>query len=269
MPHMISVRHLYKPVQPVAGLSPELVSYSEAFPDERLQSFIYCYWELKSTEKLLTPYRYNVVTDGCIDIFFDRNDPSESRIMGLSNACIEFPLAPPFHYSGIRFLPGMLPLIFRLNASELSNQIEDLEAVLPGTSSFIKNQMNEQTDFGKARRLLDTFFLRFPGKGYFNADQRFFSALKGILQTNGNLRIETDLDTGISSRQLRRLFEYYIGDTAKMFSKIVRFQHVLRTSALNSGDKKFFYDAGYYDQAHFIREFRNFYGETPGKVFVR
>ncbi|MGV8135624.1 MAG: DUF6597 domain-containing transcriptional factor [Mangrovibacterium sp.] len=266
---MISIRHLYKPVQPVAGHSPDMVSYSEAFPDERLQPFIYCYWELKSTEKLLTPYQYNVVTDGCIDIFFDRNDPFESRIMGLSNTCTEFPLTPSFHYSGIRFLPGMFPLIFRLNASELSNRVEDLENVLPRASSFIKNQMNEQTDFGKVRRLLDTFFLRLPGKVQFNADQRFFMALKGILQTNGTLRIEKDLDTGISPRQLRRLFEYYIGDTAKTFSMIVRFQHILRASALNSGDKKLFYDAGYYDQAHFIREFSNFYGETPGKVFVR
>jgi AraC-like DNA-binding protein len=161
----------------------------------------------------------------------------------------------------------MLPLIFRLNASELSNRVEYLEAVLPGTSSFIKNQMDEQTDFGKARRLLDTFFLRLPGKGHFNADQRFFMALRGILQTAGNLRIETDLDTGISSRQLRRLFEYYIGDTAKAFSMIIRFQHILRASVRNSGDKKLFYDAGYYDQAHFIREFSNFYGETPGKTF--
>lgn len=269
MSGIISIRHLYKPVQPVAGLSPELVSYSEAFPDERLQPFIYCYWELKSTEKLRTSYPYSVVTDGCIDIFFDRNDPSESKIMGLSNTCTEFPLTPSFHYSGIRFLPGMLPHIFRLNASELSNHVEDLETVLPGTYSFIKNQMNEQTDFGKARRLLDTFFLRLLGNVHFNADQRFFMALRGILQTNGNLRIEKDLDSGISPRQLRRLFEYYVGDTAKTFSKIVRFQHVLRTSSLNSGDKKHFYEAGYYDQAHFIREFSNFYGETPGKVFVR
>jgi len=267
MPDIISIRSLYKPVQPTAGYSREGVSYAEALPAEKLQPFIHCYWELKSNAKLPGPYLYRVIADGCIDIFFDRNNPSENLIMGYSNTHTEFPLAAPFHYVGIRFLPGMLPLILKLNASELSNRIEHLEIVLPAVSAFIKNQMNGRTDFEKARELLDPFFLNLLGKVHLNADRRFFTALNGILQTNGTLRIEKDLDAGISHRQLRRLFEYYVGDTAKTFSKIVRFQHVLRTSAQNSSDRKFFYDAGYYDQAHFIREFRNFYGATPGKTF--
>ena len=64
-------------------------------------------------------------------------------------------------------------------------------------------------------------------------------------------------------------FEYYIGDTAKTFSKVVRFQHVLnaKPSSDSLRKSKLFYDAGYYDQAHFIKEFRNFYGVTPSKAF--
>ncbi|MEL7587357.1 MAG: helix-turn-helix domain-containing protein [Prolixibacteraceae bacterium] len=267
MPDIISIRQLYKPVQPAVKHSSGTVVYSESLPEERLQPFIYCYWELRSLPALRETFLYRVAADGCIDLFFDRNNPSENLIMGFSKAHTEFPLSAPFHYIGIRFLPGMLPLIFRLNASVLSNRIEHLETVLPAVSAFIKNQAGDQISFDKTRDLFDAFLLKLLAKIRLNADTRFYQALYRILESNGTLRIEKDLDAGISQRQLRRLFEYYVGDTAKSFSKIVRFQHVLRASAQNLSDKKLFYDAGYYDQAHFIREFNHFYGITPGRTF--
>ena len=75
----------------------------------------------------------------------------------------------------------------------------------------------------------------------------------------------------ISPRQLRRLFEYYIGDSTKTFSKVVRFQNILKAkpSTQSLRENKLFYDTGYFDQAHFIKDFKNFYGVTPGKVFGR
>ena len=92
-------------------------------------------------------------------------------------------------------------------------------------------------------------------------DKRFFSALLQILQSKGSLHI-SELDTGISTRQLRRLFDYYIGDSPKTFSNIVRFQHILSAKAYHNHS---FLDT-YYDQAHFIKSFKTFYGDTPSKV---
>ena len=79
------------------------------------------------------------------------------------------------------------------------------------------------------------------------------------------------MNTGVSQRQLRRLFEFYIGDTAKTFAKVVRFQNILRAkpSSQSLRQNKLFFDVGYYDQAHFIKEFKNFYGVTPSKAFGR
>ncbi|MEL6924825.1 MAG: helix-turn-helix domain-containing protein, partial [Bacteroidota bacterium] len=75
-----------------------------------------------------------------------------------------------------------------------------------------------------------------------------------------------ELNTGISPRQLRRLFKFYIGDTPKTFCKVVRFQHILKAkhSRQSLRHNKLFYDLGYYDQAHFIKDFKHLYGLTPG-----
>ena len=92
-----------------------------------------------------------------------------------------------------------------------------------------------------------------------------------ILKNFGMVDVERDLNTGISARQLRRLFEFYIGDTAKTFSKVVRFQNILKSkpSSQSLRQNKLFFDSGYYDQSHFIKEFKNFYGVTPSKAFGR
>jgi AraC-like DNA-binding protein len=85
------------------------------------------------------------------------------------------------------------------------------------------------------------------------------------------VNIQADLDIGLSPRQLRRYFEYYIGDTAKTFSQVVRFQHILNATPSTQSLKqnKIFFDLGYYDQAHFIKEFKKFYGVPPAKALGR
>ena len=96
-----------------------------------------------------------------------------------------------------------------------------------------------------------------------------YQAINLILKNFGVVDVEKDLNTGISSRQLRRLFTFYIGDTAKTFSKVVRFQNILRAkpSLQSLKQNKLFFDTGYYDQAHFIKDFKNFYGVTPNRAF--
>lgn len=62
------IRQLYIPVQPTVK-SYGAVSYQEFLPHQQLQPYIYCYWQLKTNQKLNHPFTYRVVADGCIDIF--------------------------------------------------------------------------------------------------------------------------------------------------------------------------------------------------------
>ncbi|WP_433896552.1 AraC family transcriptional regulator [Sphingobacterium mizutaii] len=265
----MQIRGLFNPIQPTVKISANQVAYMEYLPDYRLQPFIYCYWQLKTCQPLAEPFTYRVVTDSCIDVIFDLNNPKENYVMGFFKKYSEFPLSTSFSYIGIRFLPTMFPQFFKINALELSHQIEHLKSVVPHLSDFISTRFDESQSSDVIRSLLDNYLLSLYAKAQFNTDNRLYAGIEMILKNCGSVNLQKDLDTGISPRQLRRLFEFYIGDTAKTFSKVVRFQKFLNTnpSKQNLRKNKLFFDAGYYDQSHFIKEFKDFYGITPVKAF--
>ena len=271
MQNDFNIRRLYRPVQPTVKQAGQSVSYREILPDDKFLNIIYCYWELKTKESLQDPFTYRVVADGCIDIFFQLDNPSENFVMGFCKKYTEFPLNNSFHYIGIRFLPTMFPALFKVDAKELSNHFERLELVVNETSKFITDNFSVKDDFAAIKSKLDNYFIGLVKNANTDLDSRFQNALNIILKNFGVVNVQTDLDIGLSQRQLRRYFEYYVGDTAKTFSQVVRFQNILnaKPSTQSLRQNKIFFDLGYYDQAHFIKEFKNFYGVTPSKAFGR
>lgn len=73
---------------------------------------------------------------------------------------------------------------------------------------------------------------------------------------------------GIGERQLERLFGQYIGLSPKQFASLVKLQHTLKLLQNKAGTEQLTgitYAAGYYDQAHFIREFKKQAGMLPSQ----
>lgn len=73
-------------------------------------------------------------------------------------------------------------------------------------------------------------------------------------------------DLGLSERSLERLFLTYVGITPILYTRICRFQASLRL--LRQGKARSLtdiaYTLGYFDQSHFIRDFKLFSGASPG-----
>jgi AraC-like DNA-binding protein len=73
---------------------------------------------------------------------------------------------------------------------------------------------------------------------------------------------------GMSERQLRRGFDDVVGISPKRFLRIVRFRRALRAARTSArrdwaGIAE---NAGYYDQAHLIADFRELTGATPSAL---
>ena len=74
---------------------------------------------------------------------------------------------------------------------------------------------------------------------------------------------------GISSRQLERRFLREIGIGPKLLGRILRFQQVFRAvERVDSAWASIAVECGYYDQAHLIRDFSQFAGQTPAVLLA-
>ena len=241
------------------------MAYREYPAAPALQEYIYCYWHLHTLQKLKEEYNYNVVADGCIDIFFELDNPHNSFVMGFCKTATTFSLDRSFNYFGIRFLPAAFTRLFKIAAFELTNTFEPLSLVVPAVAAHLSYKGGNDPDALQTKNILDRYFTSLLAGNMADADPRFYNALSKIVKHHGMVNIEDGIDTGISTRQLRRMFEFYIGTNAKTFSRVVRFQNVLN-SGYDSITDKVYLDLGYYDQAHFIKEFKDFYGMTPGRL---
>lgn len=266
MHELESIRKLYAPFHPVRNLKSNTLSYTEFLPHRSLQPYIFHYWEMKSRGKLEKAIEHKLVPNGCIDLYFEISHPDRLFVTGLSNKHSSVNVSEEFHFVGICFVPTIAPQLYRVNASDLQNRHELLADVAPSTAHHIKSAFYPGLTLRQINELLDKHFIREISRLKLRHDPRLLQALHDIFVSGGQVRVESGLDVGLSVRQLRRVFDTYVGDSPKSFARTIRFQKCLQANAFDPGAEKSFYDFGYYDQVHYIKEFKRLYGTTPTRV---
>lgn len=260
------IRSLYHPQQPTEDSSGKgKLFYKEQLPCIHLQPYIHCFWELKTTEPLATTYNYRLVTDGCIDLIIDCESFNGMLIAGIADAAFEVPMEGSVSYFGIRFLPAGIHYFLKFPVNTILNQMLSIDNLpdrsLDKLSEFVfeKNNLSERIDVAEA------FLLKLLWKRNSEIHPGLARALHHILTTGGDVPIQTKAAEWISPRQLRQLFHDHIGCSPKLFARIARFQKTLYTMRYGKPNEKInpFYQHGYFDQAHFIKEFKLLYGATP------
>lgn len=265
----VEMPRLFKPVQPLMKNFSDVVLYKEYLPDFRLNPYIAFYWEVKSLMPLESPFMYRVVADGCIDIIFAPALPEINFISGFSPTYSEFPVGTYFQFFGVTFYPGTFSNLFNTSVHELVDEPGNLELILPRFNDFLKRSLGPEHTANTVTQCLDDYFLKLLFRVNPDIDNRFYNALYSIYKNKGAFKNEKKLDLGISPRHLRRLFNHHVGDSPKAFSKVIRFQNILtfKPSLKFLKANNFFFDLGYYDQSHFIKEFKKLSGQTPKNLF--
>jgi AraC-like DNA-binding protein len=99
-------------------------------------------------------------------------------------------------------------------------------------------------------------------------DKLVAAALALIHKNKGNVRIaELASQLNTSQSPLEKRFRQSVGTSAKKFASIVRLKHTITAFTPGRSLTELGYEAGFYDQAHFIKEFKTFTGETPAAFF--
>ena len=99
-------------------------------------------------------------------------------------------------------------------------------------------------------------------------DKLVLAALALIHRSKGNIRIkELTEQLFISQSPLEKRFRQVVGASPKKFASIVRLKNVIQQYDTVNSLTELGYETGFYDQAHFIKEFKAFTGDIPEKFF--
>jgi AraC-like DNA-binding protein len=89
-----------------------------------------------------------------------------------------------------------------------------------------------------------------------------------IKQANGDLRIGLLApQSGLSQSALERRFRKTVGTSLRKFASIVRLRHIIQLQKLAGNWTEIAMAAGYFDQAHFINDFKRFTSQPPSVFF--
>ena len=168
---------------------------------------------------------------------------------------------------GIELTPKGLYHFFKLSLHEITDRIYSFEHLFGNWGARLQNRLGDIDNPAAKIVFLQnalTDLLDRNSKNYALLDH----TIDLITQSHGMIRIrELAAQAGYSKRYLDMLFKERVGLSPKSLASIFRFQFFYQSWAQEDAsafsiDGLYSY---YYDQAHFIKEFRRFTGYTPQK----
>lgn len=170
-----------------------------------------------------------------------------------------------FHTFGVQIRPVAVKAIFGMPLCEIRDYFVEGKIVLDKVR-FIEDQLNSKSSFLERARWIENFLLKLIDETpdlhmALRLDQAIHNNLYKFNSSKKDLR---DI-MGYSRTQTYRLFNAWFGTSSHSYLKLMQFVRTvesLHNRAAKLGDIGL--ANGYYDQAHFIRDFRHFADMTPG-----
>jgi AraC-like DNA-binding protein len=159
---------------------------------------------------------------------------------------------------GIRFRPTGGFAFFGSPMAELAGDVVELDALLGASPLRLQERLWETPALEERFATLEAYVAHRIRRAA-TPSAEVAGAVFAIRHSHGTARIsEVARGVGASGRRLARLFREQVGLTPKRFARVVRFQAVL--AELGSREAvpwaTLAQDFGFFDQAHFVKEFR-------------
>jgi AraC-like DNA-binding protein len=262
------------------------MDYKQYDVTEELRSFIKCFWSLEAPAALADPkgaaQKQRIVPDGCMEMIFHYGDLyrqffedgsyiTQPRCFVFGQITSPLEIAPT-GVSGIiaaRFHPDGFAPFASMPIAEMENKAVALSLLFDDANSFEQKVLGGKTNEERIK-IIETFFINKLSTPE-AADRIARASIEILLNHKGNMQVdELAEQLNINRRQLERKFSAAIGVSPKQFSKLIRLQATLKMLE----QKKFTsltslaYENGYYDQAHFIKDFKEFTGVSPKEFYA-
>jgi len=255
------------------------MNYRRFKPSAAVSRFVEFYWTLE--DKSQATGNQIVIPDGRSGIIINFATPFQSNANGAwigQPECffvgqITGPLllraAGPSGMIGIQFRPHGAAHLLEMPMHEVTDSAVALEHISRRLFRALEGVRDLPT-LARAVGAIDPILHAFAKNTSADFDS-ITQAIQDIERTSGLISIDDVANRiGLSTRQLQRRFAERVGISPKLFSRMQRFQGVLRTTEDPSANwVTAAIHNGYYDQAHLIRDFRQFSGKPPTALLDR
>lgn len=257
------------------------MNYQTYEPNNHLTTLIKCYWTLEGPKES-TAEKQTIVPDGCMEMIFHygnlykqytENGNSIIQPTSFVIGQLTRPLGiEPTGETGIfsvRFHPnGFLPFA-TVPIKNMENTAVSLEKLFGKDGQKIEQQILKANSTSDRIKLIETFLLN-RVTDIETIDRIVKSTVETILTANGQLSVDELSElTNVNRRQLVRKFSSTIGLSPKQLSKTIRLQATLKMLLSNQFTSltALAHENEYYDQAHFIKDFKELTGFTPKEFY--
>lgn len=217
------------------------------------------------------PAHHRLMPDSCVNVCFSRH-----RNGTLSNGQLEF-IGPILTSSRMALIGGLemasvrlhpewaLPLL-GIHPRDHTDQICDLADIAPDIAGPLQDRLEQTSDAIEAAQILRGWATASATESHAYASEQALGATDLVRRADGNIRV-SDLSSrlDISDRHLRRLIEGVTGFSPKQYTRLLRFNKalLLADAEIAPSWAALAVEAGYFDQAHMIRDFAVLAERTP------
>lgn len=250
-------------------------AYQEVKPKGTLSEYIECIWWENFHEGNENQRHHYLIPDKSIELIFtssivqrfkqEQKQATQNRsqvcgIRTIPQICVlnESPII------GVRFFPRTF---YNLCQVDIRNTIDNclVPSEIFGESIIaLEQDIYKSLSQNDRIRLIENYFENYIEK---NSKERdlYFENLISLIEQSKGLSLISDLaqEVELSLKTVERKFKQKLGITPKMYSRLVRFtNHFMK----NTTSEEYTGKLDFYDQAHFIKEVRNFTGLSPEKL---
>jgi AraC-like DNA-binding protein len=228
----------------------------------RLQHCVEAFWSLEGDggERRILP-------DGCIDFIFDL-DTGFGIVVGTMKSSQRIVIGAKARRFGVRFAPGAAAAFIDACAHELTDGQAPLPELTRAAAFGLAERVAEADSHPRRARIVADF-LEDRRARLRPIDRRVRRAATLLREASGRLAIATlARGIGLGERQLERLFRDHVGSRPKHFARVIRMQAALALLEQRTDYRasRALY-AGFSDEPHLVREFRELTGTTPLQLF--
>jgi AraC-like DNA-binding protein len=239
----------------------ERLRISRYAPAPDLDCFVDRYWVAGWSLLGRASFRSEMIPDPCVNLVISRG---ESRVFGVVSGKFSQTFRRSGIAVGIKFKPGGFYPFVKSPVSALTDSVIRSRDVFGTDAAALEAAIDAAQDMVSMINVVEQFLReRLPKR---DEHVRVCAQIVDRINADREMTRAADVaaDSGLSKRSLHRLFNQYVGVGPKQVIKCFRLQEAIHRLASGPVDwSQLAIDVGYFDQAHFINDFKAILGRTP------